>query len=274
VRRTRATPAAGDRGARQGVFVSDERTASKAIATTAQAAPDTRALSIIYGRCRSGRRWFWRAYALDYERGYPSAHGWANTETEALADVRAAFDSLAGGRTVKPVMSHNTARHELQRLNTEKRRAKPPSDARDTPVVEYLYWWLGTRYQIIKRTKRRVYYLKKGEDIDEFGEPHPCFPGIVNLSDPGVGFFDLQKLETDDRLRRKYFFSLEAYLADRRRYDRFRFTPEQPDLDTLRAAMAAAHPDRGGSSAAFIEARKKYIAARRAHRTAQENQHA
>jgi hypothetical protein len=36
-----------------------------------------------------------------------------------------------------------------------------------------------------------------------------------------------------------------------------------PDLRTLKAAMAATHPDHGGSSAAFIEARSRYVAARR-----------
>jgi hypothetical protein len=30
--------------------------------------------------------------------------------------------------------------------------------------------------------------------------------------------------------------------------------------------MAAAHPDRGGSNAAFIEARERYVAARRQFR--------
>jgi hypothetical protein len=35
------------------------------------------------------------------------------------------------------------------------------------------------------------------------------------------------------------------------------------DLRQLKAEMAAAHPDRGGSSAAFIAAREKYQAARR-----------
>ena len=39
-----------------------------------------------------------------------------------------------------------------------------------------------------------------------------------------------------------------------------------PDLHELKVTMAAAHPDRGGSNAAFIEARKRYIAARRALR--------
>jgi hypothetical protein len=39
-----------------------------------------------------------------------------------------------------------------------------------------------------------------------------------------------------------------------------------PDLRKLKAAMATAHPDRGGSSAAFIEARSRYVAARQVWR--------
>ena len=39
--------------------------------------------------------------------------------------------------------------------------------------------------------------------------------------------------------------------------------PAAGDLHGLKAAMAAAHPDRGGNSAAFIAARATYVAARR-----------
>ena len=39
-----------------------------------------------------------------------------------------------------------------------------------------------------------------------------------------------------------------------------------PDLAALKAAMVAAHPDKGGSAAAFIKARANYVAARRALR--------
>jgi hypothetical protein len=37
---------------------------------------------------------------------------------------------------------------------------------------------------------------------------------------------------------------------------------EPPDLKQLKAAMAAAHPNRGGSSEAFIKARCEYEAAK------------
>ena len=40
--------------------------------------------------------------------------------------------------------------------------------------------------------------------------------------------------------------------------------PAAADIAKLKAAMAAAHPDRGGSEAAFIKARNRYVEARRA----------
>ena len=45
-----------------------------------------------------------------------------------------------------------------------------------------------------------------------------------------------------------------------------RYRERAPDLRKLKAAMATAHPDRGGSNATFIEARSRYVAARRASR--------
>ena len=40
-----------------------------------------------------------------------------------------------------------------------------------------------------------------------------------------------------------------------------------PDLAALKAAMVAAHPDKGGTAAAFIEAQRRYVAAKRGSRT-------
>jgi hypothetical protein len=46
-------------------------------------------------------------------------------------------------------------------------------------------------------------------------------------------------------------------LHEARRNHRYR--DRVPDLRKLKATVAAAHPDRGGSSAAFIEARFHYV---------------
>ena len=66
----------------------------------------------------------------------------------------------------------------------------------------------------------------------------------------------------------RYFTSREAYAAAYAakwgRRDGGIVKP--PDLGSLKQAMAAAHPDRGGSNAAFIEARKAYTDAKRTMR--------
>ena len=64
---------------------------------------------------------------------------------------------------------------------------------------------------------------------------------------------------------RLYVARLEPYRISA--LDRLLADPK-PDIPALKAAMVAAHPDKGGSAAAFIKARAKYVAARRMRRTA------
>jgi len=49
---------------------------------------------IMWGRCRSGRRWFWAVPDFDG----PREHGWADTEERAVNAAEAAVERLAGGR--------------------------------------------------------------------------------------------------------------------------------------------------------------------------------
>jgi hypothetical protein len=214
-----------------------------------------------YGRCRSGQRWFWTVHGWAWGHhqtgeGYLEDSGFAATEEGALFDGTAAIKGLSAGRRVIVHYSHQSASHKLKKINAEKRRARPPSDAKGSRAIEYLYSW-RERYRIIKRTKQRVYYLKDGEDIDEHGDP------IVNpyhmRSDDEVGFITLTKLKNGSASGYRWLYpSLEEMLAEHRRDE-----PEKPDLAALKAAMADAHPDRGGSSAEFIAARQAYVAARR-----------
>ena len=196
--------------------------------------------------------------------GLPSQHGWSDSEAQACNDACSAIARMAGDRAAYVSVHHGYASHDLKKLNAEKRRAKPPSNAKGSRVIEYLYSGLGERHRTVKRTKQRVYYLKGGEDIDEHGEP------IVNpyhmRSDDEVGFITLTKLKKGSASGFRWLYpSLEEMLVEKRRYRRVEL--EQPDLAALKAAMVQAHPDRGGSSAAFIEARQRYVAARRACRS-------
>jgi hypothetical protein len=125
----------------------------------------------------------------------------------------------------------------------------------ETPApVEFLYelWdanWddgpLGNyqihRHPITKKTSKRIYFTLIG------GQP---------------GFVNRQRIEADGEI---YHVRLvrRLHLAPPEIPSR----PKPPSLSELRKAMAAAHPDRGGSDEAFIAARQRYEKARTASET-------
>jgi hypothetical protein len=227
----------------------------------------------VYGRCRSGRRWFWAAASYENDTEIIK-HGFKETEQQALAAGRAAARRLADSHYV----SHGYARDRLKHVNAERRRARPAADASDAQQVEYLYGrtdgschWDGNQcgcddlegrakwdyhivgFRITKKTPKRVYYVRKQDSW----EPD----GVV------IGYVDRQKLEADGEASPR---SDNWWAADSTLYLRPPEPPAQPtsadqraEVSRLRAEMAAAHPDRGGSSKAFIEARNRYMAAKR-----------
>jgi hypothetical protein len=92
------------------------------------------------------------------------------------------------------------------------------------------------RHPITKKTARRIYFVLSGRS----------------------GFVDRQKIEADGEIY--YGRSMHRlHLAPPEIPTR----PKLPRLAELKAAMAAAHPDRGGSDEAFIAARQRYEKARR-----------
>ena len=107
--------------------------------------------------------------------------------------------------------------------------------------------WTPTRvvqFRITKKTPRRIYYLPH-EWRDE------------------QRFVDRAALERDGQVTRKsggwWESDLTVYLKPPTLTE-----TQQPDLAELKAAMASAHPDRGGSDEAFIAARQRYERAREA----------
>jgi hypothetical protein len=213
-----------------------------------------------FGRCHSGKRWFWAARLNLTE---DEQHGWADTEE---LDTAAAIAVVHEFRAVidKPLRASfipGCASETLKELNKAKRTARPPSDAKGSKFVEYLYGHSGysrgfSRFQIVKKTAKRIYYLRRGEEIDHNGEPNNPFAYLTPADHYGTGFVDRQKMEREGNVHSLY--SSLGYLSER-----WRRTPPITDLRQLKAAMAAAHPDKGGSSAAFIEARTRYVEARR-----------
>jgi hypothetical protein len=227
---------------------------------------------IFWGRCRSGRRWFWTANEHDGEQ----IHGWADTPDEAARQANAATVQLAAGRYANVRVLHGVATEQLRQLNAAKRSAKAPKSARTGTVpppdpTGYLYavepgryelddvtWIPGkvVQFPITKTTARRIYYLR---------------PRFLYMSGPDweSGYVDRQELERHGSVHVPYWHLLfaeppELPTAHTVRPRRLRPDPvAAPDLKQLKAAMAAAHPDRGGTSEAFIAARDRYVRARR-----------
>jgi hypothetical protein len=156
-----------------------------------------------YGRCRSGSRWFWAWECYDWRggQGEITQHGWAATEDEALHAARSAIETAAAGRHALAYVRQGVAARVLKSVNAAKRRARPPSAAKDARPVEYLYepWSWTDEYDgkthkgvseipIVKRTAKRIYYDNTsrwdGQD------------GVVTL-----GFIDRAEFEADTRCR-------------------------------------------------------------------------
>lgn len=208
-----------------------------------------------YGRCRSGQRWFW---AVDYIDG-ETAHGWADSETGAIDQARAAVSRLSHGRPVAAHLLHRTATLRLKAVNAQRRKNRPPADTSEPAPVEYLYGVSHghegndfthrvVAFRIAKKTSRRVYYVRRD------GDP------------PALGYVDRRELEAAGHVTNH---GVGWYGAD------FDLYTEPPQLDhaqpgrretlaRLKLAMFHAHPDQGGTAEAFRAARERYVYARRA----------
>jgi hypothetical protein len=241
-----------------------------------------------YGRCKSGNRWFWHVggwvigHAPDADNF--NEHGYSATEAEALAAGTEAIKRLAAGRRGIVHLIHGTASDALKQLNKAKREARwaaQPSSTKNSNAVEYLYGHTRggeitdghpVRFRITKKTAKRIFYLQQEEEINTKGEP-VVYEHIHNTSDTDdhIGFVDRQKLEATGEVHNNarhwcyadfhLYASLQGLLSSFHRYSQA--NKDRPSILQLKAEMAAAHPDRGGSNAAFIEARKRYIEARR-----------
>jgi hypothetical protein len=232
---------------------------------------------ILWGRCRSGGRWFWYAQIV----GGDDAYDWAPTEVKAARRANAAAVKLAAGQYATIHVLHGVATSKLKALNAAKRAAKPAADTDDANANGYLYGidhghfdfddreWIPAkvvRLPIVKKTPKRIYYT------------HPA--GHHKFQ---VKYVDRQQVERHGSALAPSsdYFALFAHPPElgppepeppRPRYPRSNLGPHldalrkataPPDLKKLKAAMADAHPDRGGSSAAFIRAREQYVSAKR-----------
>jgi hypothetical protein len=223
--------------------------------------------SFSYGRCKSGCRWFWRVHGWVWghtksdEDDLPTLYGWADSEDQAKVEGSAAIKRLAGGRRTVVHINHGTASVQLKEINAAKRVKRwsdAPVDGSDTHAVEYLYDEWGNEFRITKKTAKRIFYVKD----TNYGDEQIGFAPRHRVADdwPGPTWRELRDLQ--DRVGRRN--APEFFLKPQPPgfYDR---EPPPPviNLLQLKAEMAAAHPDKGGTSAAFIAARKRYVEARR-----------
>ncbi len=175
-----------------------------------------------------------------------------------MTAVMGAVRSLKTTLFMKAIITHRTAQARLKELNEAKRRQRPAPDTSDARITEYLYTRHGYKFRITKKTKKRVFYCREPLPIEESEYTDIRF--LAHTDE--IGVVDRQKLEQEGEVYNMAHcwnddFHLYRVPPSLREEEPF------PDLRELKAAMAAAHPDRGGSSEAFIKARARYEAARR-----------
>jgi hypothetical protein len=120
-----------------------------------------------YGRCRSGKRWFWTV-APWFNRD--NVDGWEDSEEAALAAARDVVRGLAGGQPAAAYLHHGNAYRRLQEINKAKRAARPAADTSEARAPEYLFAehcydpefgetreWSIRAFPVVRKTAKRIY---------------------------------------------------------------------------------------------------------------------
>ncbi|NJL06961.1 MAG: hypothetical protein HC900_00880 [Methylacidiphilales bacterium] len=200
------------------------------------------------GVCHSGRRWFWGAllFPPDPAASDVFIHGRADTEAEALAALKAAVAEIAAGRHVRNDVPgpRRTASDLLRRANHERRRARPASAETASTPVEYLYNFSGRKFQIVKKTAQRIYFLR-----------FQPMAGDEYMSE--ISFVDRKRIESDGSVFNSRL--AETLYLEPPAHDEYVPRPlTAEDVARAKRVMMASHPDHGGDDEAFIEARERY----------------
>jgi hypothetical protein len=129
-------------------------------------------------------------------------------------------------------------------------------------------------FPIVKKTKHRIFYKRRWIWFwPQLDEERAHLQSAPLHYENKVRFVDREKLEaageivTNHRWHEDWHLYLKPpYAWASPRVDEESEAGEKPDVFTLlrlKAEMAAAHPDHGGTGPAFIAARKAYVEARR-----------
>ncbi|MFJ2737666.1 hypothetical protein [Streptomyces sp. NPDC087317] len=223
---------------------------------------------IVWGRCRDASRWFWYAQIL----GGPGDHGWAPNRDASARRANAAAVKLAAGRYATIRIHDEAAETKLAAVKAARRSAAQADDGQHTTAanlyaIEPGYYdhgarrWVHSRLvrlPIVKKTARRIFFLRSSE------------PGEFEQ-----GYIDRQMFEAQGWVWSSRYSTIYAeppeVPADKPfippTFDtpsyRAATAPSLDEVKRLKAAMAAAHPDRGGSDTEFIAAHRRYVEARR-----------
>lgn len=227
--------------------------------------------NIVWGRCRDTRRWFWYAHII----GGTDAHGWATDRNTAGRRANAAAVKLAAGQYAAIRVDDQAAEIKLAAIRAaqqskpkaeDRQHTEPGDSAANLYAVERGYYdhgarqWVRSkvvRLPIVKKTAKRIYYLRSSE------------PGEFEQ-----GYIDRQHFEAHGWVWSHWYDKIWAQpptVPNDKPFVPPRFdpaayrTPAVPSVDELKrlkAAMAAAHPDKGGTSEEFIAARERYVQAR------------
>ena len=127
-----------------------------------------------YGRCRSGRRWFWAAQAVGLADGLVVTYGREAGEVAALAAARQVVREQNGTRLAVAYLCHGAAASTLKRVNAQKRASRPASETAEPAIAECLYEAniftpeIGPdrrtviEWPIARKTAKRIYFADGG----------------------------------------------------------------------------------------------------------------
>jgi len=225
---------------------------------------------IVWGRCRDAGRWFWSAHII----GGLGEHGWVKDRNTAARRANAAAVKLAAGRYAHIRVDDQAAEIKLAAVQAAK-KSKPKPENQQQPAgdsaanlwaIEAGYWdyaahqWVHSRIvrlPVVKKTAKRIFFLRSSE------------PGEYEQ-----GYIDRQAFEAQGWVWSSRYDKI--YAAPPRIPDDKPFVPPPfnpagyratvptfDELKRLKAEMAAAHPDKGGTNERFIAARERYVEARR-----------
>lgn len=228
-----------------------------------------------WGRCKSGKRWFWSVCAWPETRDgldkkWPTWHGWTDTEETAKQVACDKVKEIAGDRRVSLHTQHHFASSTLREVSQDKRRerwkANPPkaSGVSNHGTLwaynsrsEYEERWRWEEHRIIKVTKKYVWVESWRHREDD---------SLIRI--------DRETLERDGSAyggprgwSREHYYTeagkkaLELEEAQGHANwlkARFHPLPEMPEMFTkadvlkaFREGSLAHHPDHGGDPAMF-----------------------